>query len=86
MASKPTSKAKETSVQRLVRESEAIAMRSKPRPGKPAARVRVLVESVYVGPNHKSVGIKKVGEEFDTAAGPYADSLVKGGWVELVNS
>jgi len=45
-------------------------------------RVRVLVDGVYNGPGHRSLGVCRVGDVIEVQGGTYADSLIADGFVE----
>jgi len=74
-----------TVTQRLVRESEARKAQAKPQVGRPGVMVRCLVEGTYARPDFKSAGQKQPGAVFEAAGGWYAESLVRDGFVELVD-
>jgi hypothetical protein len=70
----------ESATQRLVRESNELAAKSKSRPGLPSVTVFAIKDGVYNGPDHKSLGQIMAGTVFATAPN-YAELLVKGGSV-----
>lgn len=45
-------------------------------------RVRVLVDGVYNGPGHRSLGVCRAGDVIEVQGGAYADSLIADGFVE----
>ena len=76
--------AKRKTLPQLVEEQNQLAAPGRPLgpeevPG--GATVRVLVESIYNGPGHKSIGRCAVGSIVTVAGGWYVQSLIKDGLV-----